>query len=86
MSNSTAANANSGPEMCQIWESGGQFDWTMPQLIALYLCLWPFCVSITAACCTMRCVWRTRRSLHDLRKAEYAIGYLESRRDERATF
>ena len=66
------------PLSCQILTIG-ELDWSVPQLISLYVCLWPFVITALVGLCTLRCAWRAARRLGELKRAEEALGTWEVR-------
>ena len=61
------------PQACAIF-SVARFDWSIPQLTSLYICLWPTLLTAIASLWLLRFAWRARARVAELGRAERALG------------
>lgn len=67
------------PVACTALGQLDQFEWQMPQLVSLYVCLWPSILSALAVLWTLHGGWRVRRRLAPVRRVEAALHDLARR-------
>ena len=65
--------AGEPPPSCAILRDFSQIDWeSIPELMALYVCLWPVALAAIVAFSTLRCAWASRRRSRHLQRVKDA--------------